>query len=696
MDFEKVDGRFEGTQKGSKLIKSIHDSTFLLDLYVRESIQNSLDAYDKHSRARDVLVEYVLGNFSHDALVPHIPGLLQDFYEQHMGQNPQFIAIKDGNTTGLTGKFLMEEDGEIGNLRKLVFESHESKGDGNTGGSWGLGKTVFYRLGVGIVFYYSRIRLNDGQFQSRLVGALIEDEKKPNHISCGEDYCRTGMGWWGQHFQGNIIQDKIIPITDDNIISEFLQLFNIEPYINQETGTCVIVPYVELDDILEEERSRISNIDNQDGDTTINEGDRPWLNNVKDYLKISILRWYYPRLDNDYFHYGPKLYVRIRDTRDNTSSPIILSSEYSLFGVMQALYNRAALYNDGLPSDYSDSLSVIGGAEVKRIEITQRHLLAGCMSYIKISNQDMCGPNPYMLLGMNKLTKSIVAFTRSLGMIVWFENASVDSGIRSNDECILAQFVLNSECQVEDNNTLEQYIRKTEGPSHNSWKVEKKGYAYNLTNKVLKSLKESFAETPVMGDSHVNSLGRELAKLLTPEARSTSTTSTRGGSKGKIKAKQFTYLYKVANYNPFTIELDFTIDSSFNDDITIDLHIASDGSSISFKEWKEDVSNEYPFYIESASVTTGGTTVELNADSDVNYISTDSSKWKYELQSLDGYSSHRLQLHRSSQLIISKENLEPQDPQPGVSNEKIQASLVLQIDDSKYMPSIEVTTSNKK
>lgn len=687
MDFEKVDGRHEGTQKGSKLIKSIHDSTFLLDLYVRESIQNSLDAHNNHSK--DVLVEYILGSFSHDALIPHIPGLLPDFYEQHKGKKPQFIAIKDENTTGLTGKFLMEEDGEIGNLRKLVFESHESKGDGNTGGSWGLGKTVFYRLGVGIVFYYSRVRLIDGRYQSRLVGALIEDEKKPNHISCGEDFCRTGMGWWGQHIQGNIIKDKIVPITDNNKIKEFLRLFNIDPYLDEDTGTCVIVPYVELNKILEEERSRIYNIDNQDGDTTINDGDRPWLDNVKDYLKIAILRWYYPRINNDYFRYGPKLYVRIKDTANNTSNPIILNNEYSLFGVMQALYNRAALGSNGLPSEYCDSLSNLGGTEVKHIQITRRYLSAGHLSYIKISNHDMRGPNPYMLLGIDKQTKSIIGYTRSLGMIVWFENVNdTRLGIQSNDECVLAQFVLNSDCIIEGDNTLEQYIRKTEGPSHNSWNVEKKGFANSIVNKVGACLRESFAETLVLGDSHVNSLGRELAQLLTPEARSTNSTLPRKYSKGKVQAKAFAYKYKVAKYAPFTIELDFELAPSFNQEILVDLQIASDGSGISFKEWKEEISSEYPFYIECASITSQKKTISLDADSDMEYLLTNSSKWKCNLLSIDGYSS--------CSLNISRNVLDSQNPHGIVSNEKIKATLVLKIEDNKFMPSIEVTTSNKK
>ena len=61
------------TQSGSSLLKLIQNhKTPVLDLLVRESIQNSLDA--RKSDARSVTVEFLTGNFSSRELGDELEG----------------------------------------------------------------------------------------------------------------------------------------------------------------------------------------------------------------------------------------------------------------------------------------------------------------------------------------------------------------------------------------------------------------------------------------------------------------------------------------------------------------------------------------------------------------------------------------------------------------------------------------------
>jgi hypothetical protein len=49
------------------------------------------------------------------------------------------------------------------------------------GGSWGLGKTSFFRLGIGIVIYYTRVEIENG-YEERLIASLIESPKQKNRL----------------------------------------------------------------------------------------------------------------------------------------------------------------------------------------------------------------------------------------------------------------------------------------------------------------------------------------------------------------------------------------------------------------------------------------------------------------------------------------------------------------------------------
>lgn len=247
MDIEIAEpGRM--TQSGSSLLKLIQNNNMpILDLLVRESIQNSLDA--KNEKDSYVTVEFKTALFDKEKLNLELNGVTETLNKRYKEKECSYIAICDTNTTGLTGKLHYDDvkDNQYGNLLKLIYEISRPQEAEGAGGSWGLGKTVYFRIGIGLVLYYSRIRNEEGNFESRLAASLVEDEmKKDSIIPSLNGKSKRGIAWWGKSIGNN----KTCPITDENYINQILSIFNIMPYKEEVTGTIIIIPYINSKELL--------------------------------------------------------------------------------------------------------------------------------------------------------------------------------------------------------------------------------------------------------------------------------------------------------------------------------------------------------------------------------------------------------------------------------------------------------------
>ena len=113
------------TESGSSLLRLIQNNNIpLLDLLVRESVQNSLDAAKE--KAKSVNVEFVTGKFDAAALNAHFDRITQKLdkkYPSAYGDHYDFIQIKDSGTNGLTGPVSYDdvENNQFGNLLKNLF-----------------------------------------------------------------------------------------------------------------------------------------------------------------------------------------------------------------------------------------------------------------------------------------------------------------------------------------------------------------------------------------------------------------------------------------------------------------------------------------------------------------------------------------------------------------------------------------------
>lgn len=603
------------TQSGSSLLKLIQNNNMpILDLLVRESIQNSLDA--KNEIDPYVTVEFFTGEFNKVSLNSELEGITDSLNRKYWKNEYKYIAVRDSNTVGLTGKLHYDEvtDNQYGNLLKLIYEISKPQEAEGAGGSWGLGKTVYFRVGIGLVIYYSRIINEQGQYESRLAASLVENEMETDSlIPALPGKSKRGIAWWGQ----NIGENKTKPITDEQYIEKILKIFNMDLYAGDLTGTTIIIPYIDEQMLLENNQ-----IEYKDGeDNSI----RPfWRCSIEDYLRIAIQRWYAPRLNNKKYPYGKFLRARINKIG------IGLDSMEPAFQIVQALYNRA------ISEEVCDDILKEDGVECKSEEIILRKVLettkAGTVAYAKIPRKILRTgypdnkPEPYMYFNCEirdkEKNKPILFFTRKPGMIVSYEDVGnwVDGISASNkDEFILAIFVLNSENRLTNTNgiySLEEYVRKSEMADHTSWGDFSMGnnnprIVSKVQAQVNSKISKEFSVEEEDTTSRLNSgLGKMFGDLLLPpENFGKKPSGGSGGGQGgnghteTHKNVIFGYDPSKTKYFPNGMVVKLTIKSRGKIASTgINLAIDSETGAIKPKDWEEKMGMSMPFAIVSTEI----------------------------------------------------------------------------------------------
>lgn len=460
------------SQSGKSLLKLIQNYDMpTLDLLVRESIQNSLDAYDSKRNSKDVTVEFNTGKFVSNELSHYLDGISENLDNIYGNNEQTFISMSDSNTVGLTGD-VEDPEGEGDNLHKLIYEICQAQQSEGAGGSWGIGKTVYFRAGIGLVLYYSRVKLDNGEYQDRMAATMVEDETKNDTIIPQyKEYKRRGVAWWGRRVEENLT----IPIIDSDEISKILDIFGLKKYEGEKTGTVIIIPYVDEDSVLKENMI-------EDTDNMGNKHMPYWQKDIESYLKIAVQKWYIPRLNNIEYPYGPYLRVIINDKVMGGIGPENEDIE-PLYQVVRALYDRATLdteeYNDILSGEETHIENIIINGSLDNTN-------AGQVVFVKV-NKELLGMtppnnklNPLTYINKERLSydtnKPIVSYCRTPGMIVSYDISSEWTEQIPNTEIdyfIVGVFVLNSHNKLRQNLTgisLEEYVRSGELADHTSWR----------------------------------------------------------------------------------------------------------------------------------------------------------------------------------------------------------------------------------
>ena len=596
------------TQTGSSLQRLIQNNNMpVLDLLVRESIQNSLDARKRDSKY--VEVNYITGSFKSESLAGELESLTEPLTRRFGNEKQRFLAIRDAYTEGLTGvmDYRQVKDNIYGNLLKLVYEICKPQETEGAGGSWGIGKTVYFRIGIGLVIYYSRIKKEDGSYESRLAASYVENETSPDAmIPVYKNMSKRGIAWWGESVEENVTQ----PVTDNEYIGSFLKIFGIEQYQGDETGTTIIIPYINEVELLSNNRVEY-----------LNDQEQPiipfWGHKIEEYISVSAQRWYAPRLNNAHYQQGAFLRLRIN------GKGISRDEMEPVFRVVQSLYNFAS---------YVDEEDILVNVEEKKREsiIVRKYMedtTAGVLAFAKVSRQ-LLGmnapdnkPEPRMYFNSEVDSQDgnmpIVCFTRKPAMIVSYEHDGVwiPNNVRtsSNDEYIIGVFVLNSYNRLKgcpSALTLEEYVRKSEMADHTSWSDWSEGlYNPRIVSKIQsgvnKFLSREFSTVQEKDKPKINSgLGKMFGDILLPPegfgklpstdpVRAVKTTPGRSRSEFGIEADKVRYRDNKMIV-PIVLE---TSPKKRVSRIGFNMLIDSESKKIDVNEWEEKMGLNPPFDI---------------------------------------------------------------------------------------------------
>lgn len=598
-------------QTGSSLLKIIqNNNTPILDLFVRESIQNSLDA--AKGIEKYVEVDFNTGTFRKNEFCNNLEDVGPLLVNKLPEDTYEYISVRDYYTEGLTGPlhYKYVENNDYGNLLKLVYDISKAQQQEGAGGSWGLGKTVYFRVGIGLVVYYSRILDDDGRYQSRLAVSLVEDENSNNTIIPSNGKINRGIAWWGQSIGNN----QTCPVTDEKEVNEILKIFNFIPYCGDQTGTAVIIPFINKDELLN--NNSIEYLDSAENKI------KPfWQSSLSDYLSVSVQRWYCPRLVNPNYRYGKYLRVKINDKY------ISFDGMEPEFQIVQSLYNRAnnaVGNNDVLQAEYEDKTFC---SEV-RLRGIMNTTDAGHVAYTMVDrsilkmNYPDNKPSPYMYFNCEikgkDSNKPVVCFTRKPGMIVNYENIGkwADGLPESdNEHFIFVVFSLNSENSFTDDSKmmLEEYVRKSEKADHTKWDDYNIGdfnprIISKIQSQILKKVSADFGtENEQPSERQVSGLGTFFGNLLLPpEGYGTKPAKGSGSNSGNgVTIKHKNIFLRIftdkTKYEDNQMILLMNIKSSNNiATFSLNLGVDSENGNISSDVWENQLGLQMPFEITEA------------------------------------------------------------------------------------------------
>ncbi len=603
------------TQTGSSLKKLIQNNNMpKLDLLVRESIQNSLDA--RKGNSKFVEVDFMTGTFSREKLSVELEGITQSLDERYPKSEYDYLAIRDSNTVGLTGEmdYKKVKDNRYGNLLKLIYEICKPQDTEGAGGSWGIGKTVYFTIGIGLVVYYSRIINEDGDYESRLAASYVEDETSDQAmIPVYKDQAKRGIAWWGNQVSENTTQ----PVTNLEYINDFLEIFGIDPYIDDQTGTTIIIPFIDSQELLSNNRREYLDSRNE-------EMIPYWGHKVEDFLKVAVQRWYAPRLNNSSYPFGTYLRARINHVG------IASRDMEPVFQIVQALYNRAF---------YVDEEDILGedGIEVYKEDINLRKTLEsqkiGSVSFVKVSrdllkmNAPDNKPEPYLYMNLDtgdaEANRPIICYTRKPGMIVSYENMGswvANIPLSASDEYIFGIFVLNTENMVKGSRlpmSIEEYVRKSEMADHASWGDWSEGsFNPRFVSKIQTGVNKAISkEYKAVEEDDQPKTSSGLSKLfgdllLPPEGIGTDPTTPpkpNPGPTNPVQRKGYPFAIDTGKITYYGDEMTIPVKMNTGDrkkiqHASFQFQIDSEARKIELPEWEGKMGLSAPFYIKDCRI----------------------------------------------------------------------------------------------
>lgn len=608
---------------GSAILRSLQNESLpVIDLVIRESFQNSLDAGSKDTDSVNISVKTNL--VLTQIIAPYFNGLSDSLLEK-LPSETTVLSIADSNTSGLTGEVNTTDPKKLAesNIYKLIYGINMNQEGGDAGGSWGLGKTSFFRIGSGIVIYYTRIKTDIGEYEERLAACLIEDSTKEKALM--PDNLR-GIAWWGDKKNNTDDYERTYPITDSDFIHNFLDKFGLVPYVDSQTGTNIIIPFIEEDKLVI-----------QNDDELLSEEVYWWERGISDSIRIAIKRWYLPRLFN------PE-YKRIFDQpylACTLNKEIVQVTDSDL-----TYYTFRELYDAALTNTTQNNNIIVKEITLKQMGMEINSIPIGRIAYRKKSFEELGiinGSNllPTAYIGDKDYSRrepaKVLGYARKPGMVVEYVVNDNDwmGGVHvGEDEFVLAFFVPNSDGILHERyrskyNTLENYLRATENADHANWTdihIDKHQVTMikRLKKEISKIMASDLGESlEVISNKRTSTLSRKYGQLFLPKmgfgkSGTSSKKSENSGVNLKGKGTNGTLniisFNKINNKNEAEVIVDITIPKKSTYQLVV--NVVTIDKVLNFNSWEKTFGDAipYPFILSDVSLKSSDQIILKNYD----------------------------------------------------------------------------------
>ena len=582
---------------GKAALKAMqNEHTFLLDLLVRESIQNSSDAALPDHKVFKVF--YNIGEFQNDKVSPYFDEITDKLNQRYSEKTCKYLEIRDSNTEGLTGETLRSQyyNGIKSNYMRLIYDMGKGQDQINAGGNWGYGKTVYYRLGNGIVIYYSRIKTQAGGYESRLILTLIENEETADALLKNERNNSAGRAWWGERKTGS---NDLYPITDESLIYIFLDVFGLKPFSEEETGTSIIIPYLDEEALMAEAKMGFK-VKEEMLDRC------SFLNSIMLYLRYAIQKWYAPIINN----FGLRNYDR-KFLNAYVNGDLVKHDEmYPIFKLVQELYSTA--YAKLVGQNHQPTYPIICR---KSTGSYKKHPYTwGYTAFSKLKRKDLYGeenllpPNVYMNLSDEDYNGMVSLYTRDLGMILNYDETWINTKEFSiePEELLVTLFVPDTAADTGDVQIrLGEYLRQREEADHMKWDDDPAWMKVKCVKQIKRSVdwsvRQCFNPEQIdhRGESNLSEFASVLGGALFPRAKAKPKSAGGGVSGGGVarKEKRFNFFTRGTN---ITLEgrIKVTCELELKEKVivVIKTKVSSD-VAIDAEKWKEKIGTDYPLKV---------------------------------------------------------------------------------------------------
>ncbi len=613
-------GTTYGSAYGSSVLKVMQNETLpTIDLLVREAIQNSSDA-SLHQDDDSFGVNFNYSSFCPrklNSVLEKIGSILDKNYAQ---EEADFLEIRDYKTSGLTGSTRLKElkNEDHGNYFKLVFDTGKEQTNndgGKAGGRWGYGKSVYFRAGIGLVIFYSHIKSGD-KYESRLIATMVENEESKGSILRQLKNDAIGRGWWGKKLADE--NDEILPVIDENEIKEILDIFDLPLFGPTETGTSIIIPYINKAKLMQGIFPEHCNIP----DDVI--AMCSFKDDIVEYTKLAIQKWYAPKIDNKnlkVYSDQKRLIIRVN------GAPIRYKDMRPLFRVVQELYTSALSANKGGRQEYiSEEFDGIRSIEIPSNKIEGNK--AGFVSTIIADNQKLGSsssiipPQAYLRI-FNGSTNNdpIVMCARAAGMVLDYKvDGEWTKGIsRPEDEnsYMLSFFVPDCDLQVKrnawdsqsDKNDFGEYLRRCEKSDHMDWNDDSnRTIVLNIKRQVRSRVNDSYRKQETDDfEGATSRLAGKIGRKLLPQIGYGINRKGGGGSGGNSGSggsmSNFELKVSAPSYSADKVSMDIKLTfMNTRREAFIGAFIESEIGMMDANAWEKDIKTKYPVVVEHLEV----------------------------------------------------------------------------------------------